>query len=174
MFHLAQMPPPQLPPLPEGPTLDNVRGPIETASFSGAEIALATIAGLLIIAALVWLFLRSRKRPEVPVDPEQAALAELEAASAASDDERYAILCANSVRRLLQARYDLPVTCQTSSEITRVLPIPKTQQGQLKSFLDQCDRVKFAGQPLSPEERIQLSDTARSLIDEIRKESAAT
>jgi hypothetical protein len=166
---------PQLPPLPEGPSLDTVRGPIEASSgFGTSQIALAVVAGLLILAGMVWLFLRSRKTVEAPLDPEQTALAEIEAASAAQEDGRYATLCANSIRRLLETRYDLPATRRTSDETIGSLPITDERKREFQAFLATCDQIKFAARPLSSEQRSELSNTAQNLIRELRKESAET
>ena len=44
MNFLAQMTP-QLPPLPDGPAIENVRGPIEASGFSITQVVIATILG---------------------------------------------------------------------------------------------------------------------------------
>lgn len=165
MLPLAQTQPPQLPPLPEGPALESVRAPIEAGSgYETWQIALAALAVILIALSFIWLYLRSRNKEAAALPPKEAALAELDAASQATDDERFALLCANALRRYLEYRFNLPATAQTSAELVSRLPLQPDDKENLRSFLEACDGVKFAGQALSEEQRIQLMDTAKSLI----------
>lgn len=164
----------QLPELPEGPSLENVRGPIESGGgYEIWQIALAILTGLLIAGLFVWLYLRSRKQPATPIDPHAAALAELEAASQATDDERFAMLCANAIRRLIASRFDLPATSQTSSELCAHLPLQREETIGISEFLERCDGVKFAGQTLGSDHRIALLDTAKELIHLLENKEAA-
>lgn len=175
MFPLAQMPT-QLPPLPEGPALENVRGPIELNSGDASwQIALAALALLLIAAGAAWLYLRSRRRPPVAISPIEATRAELNAAKQATDDERFVRLCANAVRRLIAAEFKLSATSQTSAELCASIPLEDKAKARLVDFLNVCDGVKFAGQKLSDAQREEILDTANSLIQEIeRKEPLKT
>lgn len=176
MFLLAQMPTPQLPPLPEGPALENVRGPIElNGGYETWQIALAALAVLLIAAGLIWLYLHSRKKPAALIPPEEAALAELNAASQAADDERFALLCANAIRRFLASKFNLPANSQTSAELGASLPLDEEEKSTVLHFLESCDAVKFAGQGLSEDQRIELLNTAKELIQKLnRKEGMET
>jgi hypothetical protein len=174
MLPLAQTTAPQLPPLPEGPALENVRGPIEMNGGDELwQILLAGLAVLLIVGGLAWLYLRSRKQPAVVIDPKVAALAELDAASQATDDERFALLCANAVRRYLEACLDLPATSRTSAEIIVQLPLESEAKNGIRNFFERCDEVKFARQALSQEQRNELADTAQQLIETLRPKEAA-
>ena len=166
----------QLPALPEGPALDNVRGPIEaTGGYALWQITLAALAALLIAGFFIWLYRRARTQPPAPIDPQATALAELEAAPQAADDERFALLCANALRRFLAARFDLPASSQTSAELCAHLPLPGEDRSRISALLERCDGVKFARQALSPDQRKELLDTAGSLIRQLeRKEIAAT
>lgn len=160
----------QLPPLPEGPSLEHVRGPIEVADgFATWQIALAALAFLLLAAALIWLLLRARKQPAPPADPYAAACAELDAADQARDDERFAMLCANALRRYIAARFGLPAISQTTGELCARLPLGQAEQARIATFLIRCDGVKFAGAALDPEQRAQVLDTAKQLIENLRE-----
>lgn len=161
----------QLPDLPAGPSLENVRGPIEASGFNTTQVVIAAAAVVLIAGALFWLYLRSRQKTTEPVDPKEIALSELKAAESALDDERFAVTCANALRRFLEVRYGLPVTSQTSNEASRLLPLPAEQKDKIRNFLGICDGVKFAAQPLSENQRIELSDTARQFITLLGKEA---
>ncbi len=161
----------QLPELPVGPSLEDVRGPIELSSGYGLwQILLASLAVLLIAGLFVWLYLRSIKQPTTPIDPAAAALSEIDAAAQAIDDERCALICANAVRRLIAARFDVPATSQTSSELCSRLPLDPDKREGIRSFLERCDRVKFARQALSSEQRRELMDTAKQLIHRLQGE----
>ena len=165
----------QLPALPEGPSLDNVRGPLEaTGGYGVWAVALAALAFLLIVALCAWLYLRSRRRPAAPIDPQVVARAELEAANQAADDERFALLCSNALRRFIAARFDLPATSQTSGELCARLPLPPEEKAHIAEFLENCDGVKFARQALGPDQRIELLDTAQALMHQLEnKETTA-
>ncbi|MFU8847376.1 MAG: hypothetical protein ACNA77_01485 [Opitutales bacterium] len=161
----------QLPPLQEGPSLENVRAPIEVADgFETWQIILAALAISLMAAALVWLYLRSKKPVEAPINPYTAACAELDAAAQAVDNERFAMLCANALRRFIAARLGLPATSQTTGELCARLPLAPKAQAHIGGFLKRCDGVKFAGTTLDPEQRAQILDTARELIEELNQQ----
>ena len=101
---LAQIPAtPQLPPLPEGPALDRVRGPIEILAYEPWQIALAVGCGILLFGLLVWLFLRTRKKSTTALSPYDAAMGELDAAAqlTTEDDDRFAVLSSGALRRYL-------------------------------------------------------------------------
>lgn len=163
----------QLPELPAGPSLENVRGPIEVnGGYEAWQVALAALAMLLIAGAFVWFYLRSRKKPPPPVDPHTAALAELDAASQAADDERFALLCANAVRRFMESRFDLPATSQTSAEIIAGLPLDPELKSRCHRFLDDCDGVKFARRSFDEARRREVLGVAGDLIETMgRKET---
>ncbi|MFO8026859.1 MAG: hypothetical protein R6U56_04270 [Opitutales bacterium] len=163
----------QLPELPEGPSLENVRGPVEVnGGYEAWQIALAALAILLIAAGFLWLYLRARNKPSAPVDPQVAALAELDAATQADDDERFALLCANALRRYLQSCYHLPATSQTSAEIAAQLPLDPDLKSTCHNFLNDCDGVKFARRAFSEAERREILDTARDLIARLGRKEA--
>lgn len=137
------------------------------------QIALATLALLLIAAAFIWFYLRSRKKPPPLIDPHAAALAELDAAAQAGDDERFAMLCGNAVRRFMESRFDLPVTSQTSAEIIARLPVKADEKDRIRDFLGHCDGVKFARRSLDDTQRIELMDTAKHLIENLQRKETA-
>jgi hypothetical protein len=160
----------QLPELPDGPPLDNVRGPVEAGGgYEIWQIALAILTLLLIAAAFTWLYLRSRNQPTAALDPHTAALAELDAAPQAADDERFALLCANAVRRFMESRFDLPATSRTSAEILARLPAEAEEKDQVRDFLEHCDGVKFARRTFDNSQRIELLDTAKRLIETLNR-----
>lgn len=163
----------QLPELPEGPSLENVRGPIDAnGAFQAWQLVLAAVAVLLIAGFLLWLYLRSRKNPPPPINPLTAARGELAAATQAVDDERFALLCANAVRRFMELRYGLPATARTSSEIVASLPLDGAEKERIRVFLDRCDGVKFARRGFSEAQRNEVMETARDLIETMERKEA--
>lgn len=174
MLSIAQMQSRPLPALPEGPTLDSVRAPVETFSFSITQILVAAAIGAVLGGLMAWLFSRYRHREPKPIDPLKRAFTELEAAKQNTDDGSFAQACGDSVRQFLEAKYKLPVTRQTTSELSRELALSPENKLPVVNFLEFCDTIKFAGQALDPEKRIELSDTAKHIITEIGKEPSPT
>lgn len=158
----------QLPDLPAGPELENVRGPVEISQgYTIWQITLAALVVLVVAGVLFWLY-RNRRKKDIPaIDPKEAALAEIEAASLASEDEQFAMLYADAVRRFISSRFDIPATSQTSAQVCAGLPLREEEKTEIRAFLERCDGVKFAGQSLNPEARKQLLDTANQLIEHL-------
>jgi len=169
---LAQMPTPQLPPLPNGPALDRARGPIEISAYEPWQIVLAVGFCVLFIGLLFWLFLRARQKGKPITPPYEAAIAELETAAqlTSEDDERFAVLSSQALRRYLEDGLGLRFSARTSEEFLKNLKsntaFDQGFQNRLSEALALFDRIKFAQQAISQEERIRISDTVRSLIDQ--------
>lgn len=169
---LAQMPTPQLPPLPEGPALERVRGPIEMPAYELWQLALAIAFGLILLGLMLWWIVRLMKKPASKTPPYQAAIAELDAAATLTteDDERFAMLSSQALRRYLEDGLGLSSSARTSEEFLRGLKgntqFDDSFQNKLSEVLTAFDRIKFAQQSISPEARIQITDTVRSLIDQ--------
>ena len=173
MIFLAQIPTtPQLPPLPEGPSLDRVRGPVEIPAYEPWQIAIALGFIVLFIGLLIWLYVRSRQKSATTTPPYEVALAELQAAAdlTAQDDERFAILSSHALRRYLEDELGLLSTARTSEEFLLSLKgnaqFDESFQSTLREVLANLDHVKFAQQAISIEARIHITDTIRKLIDQ--------
>ncbi|MFT5837429.1 MAG: hypothetical protein ACI9ZV_000934 [Candidatus Azotimanducaceae bacterium] len=169
---LAQMPTPQLPPLPEGPALDRVRGPIEIQTYEPWQIWLAVAGGLILLGLIIWWLMRAFKKPTAKTPPYDAALAELDATAklTTGDDKRFAMLTSQALRRYLEDALGLSFSSRTSEEFLRSIKgntlFDESFQSSLSELLTTFDRIKFAHQSISLEERIQITDTVRSLIDQ--------
>jgi|GEM_PF-309148 len=175
MTFLAQMPAtPQLPALPEGPTFDRVRGPIEIPAYEPWQIMLAVGFAIVFLGLLLWLFLRARRKAAPPTPPYEAAIAELEAAAqlTAEDDERFAVLSSQALRRYLEEGLGLRFSARTSEEFLRSLKGNTTFdtdfQNKLSEALAAFDRIKFAREAINQEARIHITNTVRELIDQAR------
>ena len=172
MIFLAQMPAtPQLPPLPEGPSLDRVRGPVDIPAYEPWQIILALGFIVLFIALLIWLAVRSRQKLTKTTPPYETALVELQAATnlSAKDDERFAILSSQALRRYLEGEFGLRSTARTSEEFLHSLKgntqFDESFQSTLREVLAKFDQIKFAQQAISITARIHVTDTVRKLID---------
>ncbi|MDQ8206541.1 DUF4381 family protein [Coraliomargarita sp. SDUM461003] len=174
MSLLAQMPAsaPQLPPLPEGPTFDRVRGPIEIPTYETWQIVLAVAVGGLLLGLLIWRLLRARSQAPSFVCPRQSALAELETAArlTENDDQRFAQLSSQALRRYLEEGLGLRFSSRTSEEFLRNLKgdtrfAPEFQE-KLAELLRTFDQIKFAQKPASQETRSQITHSVRQLIEQ--------
>jgi len=165
--------PPSAPSAPPPPELVGPRGAVETPALETWQIGVLALAGALALA-LVLLIVRRRLRqrqaggPSMP--PEDAARAEIEVAwENAADDERFALLLANAVRRYASERLGLRALEQSTEEFRRALldhPAggPDTAE-RCAAFLARCDRVKFARGRLNSAEREALASEARALAE---------
>jgi hypothetical protein len=173
MIFLAQIDAtPQLPPLPEGPSLDRLRGPIEIPAYEPWQIILALGFIVLFIGMLICLAVRSRRKSVPTTPPYEAALVELQAAAdlTAENDEHFAILSSHALRRYLEDGLGLRSTARTSEEFLLSLKgnvqLDESFQSTLREVLANLDHVKFAQQAMSIKARIHITDTIRKLIDQ--------
>ena len=173
MIFLAQIPAAaQMPPLPEGPSLDRVRGPIEIPAYEPWQIVLALGFIVLFIGLLIWLTVRSRGKATTTTPPHEAALSELQAVAdlSAEDDEHFAILSSQVLRRYLEDELGLRSTARTSEEFLLSLKgntqFDESFQTTLSEILDSLDQTKFSQQTISIELRIHIIDTLKDLINQ--------
>jgi hypothetical protein len=173
MIFLAQIPAAaQMPPLPEGPSLDRVRGPIEIPAYEPWQIVLALGFIVLFIGLLICLAARSRRKAAKTTPSHEAALAELQAVAdlSAEDDERFAILSSQVLRRCLEDKLGLHSTARTSEEFLLSLKcntqLDESFQTTIRETLATLDQTKFAQQPITIKLRIHIIDTLRELINQ--------
>lgn len=162
---------PQLPELPEGPSLESVRGPVEIPAFETWQIALAGIALILLLGLVAWCLKKFCKPKPKSISPYETAMTGLNAATdqAQQDNERFAVLCSQVLRRYLEDGLGLKFSARTSEEFLRSLKgntsLEESYQEELTDLLAAFDRIKFARKEISQEERSDISDTVRSLIE---------
>lgn len=163
---------PQLPELPKGPSLDRVRGPVEIPAYESWQIALAVLLIVLVLGIIIWVIVRITKQAKPnTIPPYEAAIAELEAVSKSTeqDDEQFAVSCSQALRRYLENGHNLRFTARTSEEflcsIKGNTTLGEKYQNELANALAAFDRIKFARQAISNEQRNEISDTVRRLID---------
>ena len=167
-----------LPGLPEGPSLDRVRGPVAIPAYETWQIIVLIAVALLAVALLIWgavAWSRARRNRIATIDPASAALAELDAAAAhtVDDDERFTVLSSLAVRRYFENGAGIPSLGRTSEEFLRSLEahplLDPEARDSLARCLKVCDRVKFARQSLRAEERDMLTREAKALVQQVRQ-----
>ena len=105
-------------------------------------------------------------------------MGELDAAAqlTTEDDDRFAVLSSGALRRHLEASLNLSFSACTSEEFLRSLKVDTRFdagfQSQLGEVLAAFDRVKFASHTIRPDERTQLTDTVRRLIEQSHHEQS--
>jgi hypothetical protein len=127
----------------------------------------ATLA--LLVAMILWKLLRTRRPTAVP--PTAAELAERELAAAAALAETNPAAAhersADAVRRLFTHRFQLPALRRTSAEFLDALEregaLPAASLAPLRTLLERCDLVKFAGLRPSREETAETIQLARNV-----------
>ncbi|MEN8726180.1 MAG: hypothetical protein ABF325_11470 [Lentimonas sp.] len=179
---LAQMPTQQMPPLPEGPSLDRVRGPVDIPLFETWQVTTAATIVILICAILLWYFIRLLRKTsgrKKPFSAKAVARAELDAAaSSADDDERFAVLISGALRTYFENGLRIPSNGRTSEEFLRSLKgntqLNTSFNESLERFFAQCDAMKFARKTSNSEERTALTATAKELIQTAEKTKEET
>ena len=164
---------PQLPDLPPGPSLDHVRGPIEIPPYEPWQIGVMLALGVIALGLLLWgiaHFIRARKNRAAQLQPHTTALAELKttAECTAGDDERFAVLSSLALRRYFETGKGIATLGRTTLEFLKALEshalLNTEARASLATFLEHCDRVKFAQASLTEDERNALTESAIKLI----------
>ncbi|MGJ8653325.1 MAG: hypothetical protein ACSHX8_08630 [Opitutaceae bacterium] len=182
MFTLAQMQAPQLPELPEGPSLDRVRGPVEIPPFETWEIALFIGLGVFLSACIIWLIvaqIQKQRSKTQKTSAYESALSEIREAQAITESEPFTIRCSAALRLYFEDGLGIAATGRTSEEFIRSLKgntrLDDNYQQQVAEFFAQCDAIKFAGHSADEAQRAALADCAEKLItgaERTKEESA--
>jgi hypothetical protein len=124
-----------------------------------------------------WRFWRGRRRRAAQVGAWELAmqrLAELEArgAPAADDADAWFVELSGIVRSYVEGRYHLRAPELTTEEFLlearRIGALRDEDRDRLGSFLERCDRVKFAGWRPEAGESLELLGVARAFVQETR------
>lgn len=113
-------------------------------------------AAVLIVALIVWRFLRKKAPPRATVKPALPPFEEALAALAGIKDgalirqnraREYCFILSEALRRYLSRRYGIDALESTTAEFldkARALPVTSAQKEWLAKFCEQTDLVKFA------------------------------
>lgn len=135
--------------------LRDIAPPVDVPFWNWKNIAIASMAGLLALALLIWgarkWILRTRPAPPPP-DPVRVALKALDNLRGAEgerlSDRDFAAAVAEILRGFLEAKHGLNAPRQTTEEFLHSIQeahrFGSNEIQLLRSFLGQCDLIKFA------------------------------
>lgn len=176
MFILAQMPAPQLPELPEGPSIERVRGPVEIPLFETWEIALFIGLGIFVFGCVIWLVVAQIQKQRLNQKKTSAykfALSEISEAQQITESETFTVRCSAALRHYFEDGLGIAATGRTSEEFICSLKgntrLDQSYQQQLTQFFAQCDAIKFAGHSADESQRTALADSALTLIKDAER-----
>ena len=132
--------------------LHDIAPPVDYSLLSPWVIAVACLAGLVLLGLFVWWLLRRRKlRPKPQKTAQQRALEQLDNISREIETMtpyQFSVRVSDILRRYVTEQYQLPVTRQTSVEFLNTLaktsPFSEDDKSLLEDFLNRCDLIKFA------------------------------
>jgi hypothetical protein len=134
------------------------------------------------LAAVLWIALRQRAVRHARISAWEMAmqrLADLERRGAPAPDEADAwfVELSSVVRAYVEGRYRLRAPELTTEEfLTEARRIPElgeAHRDRLGSFLERCDRVKFAGWRPQSSESLEVHGSARTFVVESRPQEVA-
>jgi hypothetical protein len=138
-------------------------------------VSIAMIAaGGSVVGVRAWGATRRRAAQRSAYDDAIAKLHVLEArgAPSADDADAWFVELSAIVRTYLERRYDIRAPEQTTEEFlleaARGARLTSEHRGLLSSFLERCDRVKFAGYRPDAQESIDTLAAARAFVDDTR------
>jgi hypothetical protein len=147
--------------------LRDIAPPVDVPFWNWKTVTAAALAGLGSLAAAIWTarrwMLRARPAPPPP-DPVQVALKALDAlrgvAGEKLSDRDFAAAAAEVLRGFLEAKHGLNAPRQTTEEflssVQKSHRFAENQLQLLRSFLGQCDMIKFAKGVAGSAARIEL------------------
>lgn len=124
---------------------------------------------LLALAAYLWKKRARKQQLKSPREVALASLADLEATREAIAAEAFANRAAQAVREYIAERFRLVAPRLTTEEFLHAVAKDSSsplsaESDHLRAFLKSCDLAKFAGVNLDFNQRIELIDTARSVV----------
>ena len=138
-----------------------------------------TVAGVVIVAAvlggIVARYLGRRRTHRSAANARDRALRELADVDGLDlpdqgDYAQYADELLAIVRRYFERRFHLPATRQTTSEFLEAIhhriPLSPEDRQTLQELLEQCDLIRFAAAPSSPDQAKALAATLRRFLQQ--------
>jgi hypothetical protein len=168
--------PTNLPELPPGPDLDNLRGSIDATASAPKPLLVAVLVILAIaLGLLLWLLAKRRQNKEPKeIHPCDAAEQTLQRAREIDLDDAFAAQASLAVRTCLGAIIPQPMSATTAELERELVAIPDVEARRIHQLLQSCDSVKFSGSKLSQEERTMIFESAEKIIAERRRATAAS
>ena len=159
-------------------TLDPEVGGTSWVLILGIASALAVVGSG---SALLWRGMRARRRIELQRSAYDDAVAHLRVLEDrgppdADAADAWFVELSSIVRRYLEHRYDIRAPELTTEEFLLVATarpeLGEDQRTLLSSFLERCDRVKFAGYRPDADESLATLKAARGFVEDTRLREA--
>jgi hypothetical protein len=166
---------------PQEEDIRDIKGPVALPDNSRYLLIAVAILAAIIIAGLIFWYLKKRSRPQAPpLPPDAVALAELEKAKILMTPEQslvYADRISTILRQYIEARFQIHSTRQTTREFferlkdgTTIAEVDiKNHAGDLQRCLEQCDIAKFAHGTPNSNDMMQMDGAARTFIETTRQ-----
>lgn len=160
----------------------DIEGPVRIGFLHWVLLALALLGVLaLMVLAIAWWRKRraSGRTPGIDVrrNPLEIAMERLQRLGGEKmemDAEPFTVEVSDIVRDYLEEALEIPAREQTSEEFLGTIQtrpgLPSVLQEHMPTFLEQCDRVKFARQSLAGSQRDRLLDTAGTVVESTDRE----
>jgi hypothetical protein len=154
--------------------LDPDVGGIGWLTLLGIASVVAVVASGAVLGYRAWRARRRLERQRSAYDEAVARLRELEQAGPPDDTAADAWFVALSaiVRHYLEQRYEIRAPELTTEEFLQVATaraeLSVEHRGLLTSFLERCDRVKFAGYRPDADESLATLKAARGFVEDTR------
>ncbi len=164
----------------QGEKIRDIKGPVPVADASRLLLPALIACALLLIAVLVFLYLKRRRKPPVPVTlPDSIALAELDRARSLMEQPLvYAERISTILRQYIESRFQIRSTRQTTQEFFSCLQNSPTigaidlhdPAGNLQECMEQCDIAKFAHGLPNQERMLAMDRAVRTFIEATRQQ----
>ena len=160
-----------LPELPEGPSLERVRAPIEIMQLGTWQITLLVTATVIIIGLLLSLFFwRTRKNTlkSIETDCFEESLQVLNAINPDTNSSDLAADLLDVVYIFLKRSYKITIINGSHESIIRQLKIADSHSQKIHKFWEICNHAKFSQVSLDLKARSELIDMAKEIIGELQ------
>jgi hypothetical protein len=155
----------------------DIEGPVLIGLWPMVLLIAGGILLLILVAlGLAWLIKRPRKQQAASLEPRRSPLEialerlhRLKEDTSHLDPEPFTVEVSDIVRDYLEEALEVPAREQTSEEFLNAIAardgIPTVLHAHMPTFLESCDRVKFARQSLDAAQQESLLQTAESVVE---------
>ena len=147
-----------------------IRGPKALPAFwNRPEFLLTATLAVLCLACLLWHWMRRRERPLSLAEATLRRLEDTRALMSPDTAQAFGFCASEVIRHYIEQRFNVVATRQTTEEFLRALlqgsnAVLARYRTSLAQFLQQCDCVKFTGDPLTANDMELLLRTARGFV----------
>ena len=166
-----------LPPLPEGPSLEQIRVPAAAPNadeFTWVTFAVFALTILFLFGCRRWLLAGFRwcfAPRKAKLNPLQQAHAELEAMRLQTDSVCFADGLIRCLRRYLKNEYSIGLDSYSQTElrsaILKQLDLENQVEVDLAALFEQCEQVKFSQLSLDSHSRDTLQKQTKALLRQL-------